>query len=130
MKVLIVEDCPELSFFWSEALSDMFKERIVASSTREAMTCLLRSSYDLVILDLFVEDGPTISLSDWIAMRSPDVPILMITGSHTMAHGEHTDLARGVTWLLRKPIKTDELRAMAAHLIGSRRNQPDAYCVE
>ncbi|SFR08564.1 response regulator [Poseidonocella sedimentorum] len=116
LQVLIVEDCPQLAFLWSEVLSDSKFECETVASTKEATSRLLRKTYDLVILDLFVDDGSTISLSDWISVRTPNLPILMITGSGVMAHGEHTEVAKGVSWLLRKPVDLRDLRAMADHL--------------
>ncbi|SFB14417.1 Response regulator receiver domain-containing protein [Poseidonocella pacifica] len=118
MKALIVEDDPHLSFTWKETLEDTGFECFCVSSTKEATACALRARYDLYVLDLFVEDGNTVSLSDWIAIRHPGASILMVTGSGMFAQGDHTQVASGVSWLLRKPINVSDLAAVAEYLAG------------
>ena len=116
MKALIVEDNAELAFLWSEVLGEIGFEANHVDTTRDAMSQTLRHDFDLFILDLFVKDGSTISLSDWLSLRAPNTPVIMITGSAELPKGEHTTVATGVSWLLRKPVKVADLQAMADHL--------------
>lgn len=120
VRAMILEDNRQLSFVWQEALADLGAETVAVASVSDAMGHVLRGNFDLYILDLFLEDGNSLSLSDWIATRAPDVPILMLTGSQTMASGEHIDLARGVTWMLRKPVPVTDFKAYVEHLLAER----------
>lgn len=115
-KILIVEDDPNLSFVWAEALEEQGFETITAGTVEAAMKALLRNDFDLFLLDLFVADGNTIGLSDYIAIRFPGVPTIMLTGTRVFPKGEHISTACGVGWFLRKPVKLGELEAMAHYL--------------
>ena len=121
MRVLLLEDDQQLSFLWREVFDDLGLECVAVTNISDAMGHVLRGNFDLYVLDLFLEDGNSLSLSDWIATRAPDVPILMLTGSQVMPNGEHVDLAAGVTWMLRKPISTADFRAYVEHLLASPR---------
>ena len=120
MKALIVEDDPELGYLWSEALDEIGASCEVARSNKDAMSLALRQKFDLIVLDLFIEDGTTVGISDWLSIRMPEVPILMITGSNMFPNGEHTQVAPGVRWLLRKPVKVVDLQVIAQHLCAAK----------
>ncbi|MFD1343170.1 response regulator [Litorisediminicola beolgyonensis] len=116
MQALIVEDNPGLAFLWSETLEDAGFACDSVDDCESAMPLVLRKRYDVVILDLIVKDGNTLSLSDWISMRSPDTAVIMLTGAAVFRNGEHTTEASGVDWFLRKPVPPSDLRAMALYL--------------
>lgn len=116
MQALIVEDNPGLAFLWSETLEDAGFYCDKVEDCQSAMPLVLRKQYDVVILDLIVKDGNTLSLSDWISMRAPDTAVIMLTGAAVFQKGEHTTEASGVDWFLRKPVPPADLRAMALYL--------------
>lgn len=120
MKVLIVEDDPILSEIWDDVLSEADFDVVSRSTSASALVEVLKTSFDLVVLDLFVRDGSTIALANTIALRQPDTSIMLVTGSGVFPRGEHKDLAAGIDWILRKPIRPSELQAMARYLVSRR----------
>ncbi len=116
MEALIVEDDPQLAFLWTEAIGELGITATVVDTTDDAMSKLMAKRYDICLLDIFVKDGNTVSLSDCIAMRHPDCPILMVTGSKMFATGDFNSSIGSADWLLHKPVRVKDLQAMVAHL--------------
>ncbi|MEL6933841.1 MAG: response regulator, partial [Pseudomonadota bacterium] len=92
MQVLLVEDdivaarCIKKEFEAADIAVDTVR------SATDAMSRTLRATYDLAILDIFVDDGTTISLSNYLRMRSPDTAIMSITGSAAFPCGDHGEV--------------------------------------
>lgn len=118
MDVLIVEDDFDQAIEIKEFLRSIDANCEVAQSVKDAMANILRSSFDLIVLDLFLPDGNTASLSDFIRIRHPSTPILFITGSKVMPQGDHVDVL-STDYLLRKPLKEKEFTAIAEYLYQS-----------
>ncbi|SLN55267.1 osmolarity response regulator [Aquimixticola soesokkakensis] len=118
MQALIVEDDPNLRFMWEETLEGEGFEVLSVDSCRLAMQALLRRPFDLVVLDLFVADGNTIALSDWVKIRTPATKMIMLTGSDVFLNNEHFETASSPDWFLRKPVQAKDLAAMANYLVG------------
>lgn len=125
MRALIVEDDIPLGFMWGETLEEAGFDCCVCSCVEEAQRESLAHRFDLVVLDLFVRNGNTLTLSDCIGMRNPGTPILMITGSSVFTRGEHAQVAPNVTWLMQKPVRPEDLTAMASYLVrGKAEEEP------
>ena len=117
MHILIVEDDLTLANSLKGALEIGGAVVDTVRSVADAMSCALRVKYDLVILDLFVIDGATVSFSNFLRMRTPETPILSITGSCIFANGDHND-AMSADYLIRKPVSPTEVSDIAFYLIG------------
>ena len=119
MKILIVEDDYYHANRYAEALMKIGAKCEVSRTLQDAMALVLRSRFDLIILDLFLPDGNTISLSDYVRMRHPDTALLSVTGSTVFSRGEHIDTMSS-DYLLRKPVKIDELVEIVTYLCRTR----------
>lgn len=117
MHALIVEDDEILAFLWQEALSEMQFEAVIVASCEAAKEYMSQQSFDFYLLDFYVEDGTTNDLADWIKVRSPEAPVVVLTGSTIYPNGEHAFCSPGADWFLRKPIKPFELCAIVGHLM-------------
>lgn len=117
MHILIVEDDLTLANSMKTALELGGAMVDAVRSVADAMSRALRAQYDLVILDLFVIDGATVSFSNFLRMRMPDTPILSITGSSIFANGDHNE-AMTADYLIRKPVSPSEVSDIAFYLIG------------
>lgn len=115
MHVLIVEDDKSLRLVWEHALEDMGHTVKAVGTTQMAMRALLTGRFDLIVLDVLVGDNNTMSLTQYIAYAQPDAAIIMITGSGFFPHGEHSDFAPNVGWLLRKPLPLADFTAIVDH---------------
>lgn len=125
MKILVVEDDYALRVVWEEALADAGYAYTSASNTSEGMRALMTGQFDVVVLDLLLTEGNSLSLTHYISYAMPMVPVIVITGSGFFPNGELGALAPNVDWLLRKPLPISDFIAMidhAAHVSVCRKN--------
>ena len=129
MKVLLVEDDYALRMVWEDALTDGNYNYTSAGTTSEGMRALMTEEFDVVVLDLLLAEGNSLSLTHYIAYAMPLVPIIVVTGSGFFPNGELGPLAPNVDWLLRKPLPVSDFIAMvdhAAHVSACRKSaKPD-----
>lgn len=118
MRALIVEDDLEQGAALVDDMEGIGFDVDLERDADHAESRLLRAVYDVIILDIFVRGGTTLSLADWIKLRSPDTVVIMLTGSTIFARGEHTTEVWGADWLLRKPVQPAEFLSVVNHLSG------------
>jgi len=70
---------------------------------------------DLVILDLKLKDAPCIKVLEILRKLSPELKIIAITDQSIT---ENQPAFKGLTGLLRKPIRTDRLLALVGKALG------------
>lgn len=118
MRVMVLEDDKLLAEVWLDTLEliGMTCEHFTSCAT--AFERILEQDFDLFLFDYKVEDGTTAALGSMIRVRSPQIPVITITGSDNFANGEHIAECPGSHWLLRKPVKPSELQTMVRYLLG------------
>ncbi|WP_300038505.1 response regulator [uncultured Roseobacter sp.] len=117
MKILLVEDDLVFAHSVAEEFRSFGYSVDTVRSVSDGMSRILRVNYCLAILDVFVTDGATVSLSNFLRIRSPNIPILSITGATVFEHGDHNE-AMSVDYLLRKPISPKEIVEIGSYLMG------------
>jgi DNA-binding NtrC family response regulator len=109
--VLIVDDDAMVRSFVAEALGGEF-ESLLASDGLEAMQCYERCAERIicVITDLNMPLVSGESLIQWLRMRRPGLPVLVMSGS---AFGVNTErlLAQSPIAFLEKPFSLDQLES-------------------
>jgi DNA-binding response OmpR family regulator len=122
VRVLIVDDHPELLDLVARALTRDGQLVQVAASCAEARACLRERPADVLILDLGLPDGSGSALCAELRAEGATFPILMLT-----AHGEVAQrvasLDAGADDFLAKPFAMAELRARVRAL--ARRGQQE-----
>jgi CheY-like chemotaxis protein len=115
-RILLVEDQKILAKLMSFELIDVGHKVTLAYNGREALTLLEKTSFDIMITDLFMPEMGGIELIEEVKKQKMDLPIIVLSASHK---GEvKTQLsALGVEQFLDKPI-TDEKMALLLHLIN------------
>ncbi|MEL6452053.1 MAG: response regulator [Pseudomonadota bacterium] len=114
--VLLLEDDPYLQFTFTEALRDAGHEVLVASDNDEAMSELRRSTPDVLVLDLMINDGFSTDVANYAVYSAPQAEVIFMTGSGLFPKGELFGMSRNARLVLRKPVKMDELTTMVAHV--------------
>jgi DNA-binding NtrC family response regulator len=108
LRVLIVDD--------EVAYADVLRRRMqkrnieveVAHSGAEAIQKLRRSSFDVAVLDLKMEDMNGIEVLKIFKTMDPDMPVIMITG-HGSEQAAHEGIACGAYDYLMKPCEFEML---------------------
>jgi CheY-like chemotaxis protein len=119
-RVLVVEDEDEVREILANVLRSDGHTVVACCDGDRALTALESDGFDLVITDLGMP-----GLSGWDVARAakdlrPGTPVAMVTG-----WSEQIDpavaVAEGVDYLIAKPFRRQEIRAMVASALGGAR---------
>jgi len=119
MRMLIVDDDPEIVGFIKRALAYEGYTVDIANDGVEALAKALEREPDLVVLDIMMPGIDGIEVSKRLRQAS-DVPILMLTAKGTVAD-RVTGLDAGADDYLVKPFSVDELLARVRALLRRRK---------
>lgn len=127
MRVLILEDDPNLLMAFEDALEEDGYVVIACLSEDAAMEQLRLqgSTVDVIVLDLCIGSGSSLSVADFAGYASPNAEVIIVTGSGLYPHGELLKLSRNVSWALRKPVRMSDLQAMV-HFAGHKKQKHPA----
>lgn len=114
MRVLVVEDEPNVGNLFLDSLTELGHQPSVVSTAEDALTCLATERPDVIILDIVL---PGMSGLDFLQLRPIEeygVPILAISG--VASESQARDCVRlGAADFLAKPLSLKRLRdALAA----------------
>jgi len=107
--ILVVEDDDTLTDLLSQVLTDQ-GHRVVTASNGKPVTALM-SDADLIITDLFMPEMDGLEVISAVRERSPDLPVLAISGGATSRPIDllHTAKALGANEVLAKPFRPSAL---------------------
>jgi DNA-binding response OmpR family regulator len=119
MKILIIEDEPEVASLLAEVLEGAGHSPTVAGTGPEGLDRLTAESPQAVLLDVRLPGPDGVTVLREIRERNPVLPVVILTGH---ASQEQVAEARqlGVTEILRKPWALTYLREAIAALDTSR----------
>ncbi len=119
LKILVLEDDPALRFALTQVLEESGHLVYAAGDIPAAYEVLNQVKPELLLLDLMIGPVESIQVADLAGYRFPDAEIVYLTGSKKYPNGELFELSRNGSWVLRKPIDFNELKAMIAHFESS-----------
>ena len=108
LRILIVDDEKEFV--------DALVERLVlrdiracgATSGREALECIQRDEFDVVLLDVMMPGLGGLEVIEEVKRRQPALPVVLLTG-HGSAKNAERGMQAGAFECVMKPINIDEL---------------------
>ena len=117
-RVLLVEDDAALRRYLGVVLRRAGYEVIAAADGLEALTLALSNAVSLVVTDAVMPrlGGPELCRLLRARPELRALPVVMLTGLDAGAH--KADAASGPDARLTKPVRTDELLACVARLLG------------
>lgn len=110
MKILIIEDEPDLleSLCAYLGKGGLLCEK--SSSMREALDKLSNFKYDIVLLDIMLPDGNGLDILDFIKQKEPETGVLIISAKNAL-DDKISGLELGADDYLTKPFHLSELNA-------------------
>jgi DNA-binding NtrC family response regulator len=109
-RLLLVDDDRPLAESMAQWLTGLGYEVLTAHSLATARRSLSGQRFDLLLLDLRLEDGDGFELIEYCRTRHPDMGVLVVSGYATPDTAVQA-LQAGAFDLLTKPLIDDELRA-------------------
>ncbi|MBL8685509.1 MAG: response regulator transcription factor [Myxococcales bacterium] len=128
MRVLVVDDHPELRALVGRALQSEGHAALFAASIAEADRVLGEEGVDLIVLDLALGDGWGAQWCKAIRTRGADVPLLILS-AHSAIEQRLEGFDAGADDFLAKPFAVAELRHRIRAL-GRRRGAARSTVIE
>jgi len=125
MRLLIVEDEPDLAAALREALEGIGHAVDVVPDGAAAEDLLAAVPYDLALLDVTLPRKSGLDVCRWARKRGLDLPILMLTARDTLAD-KVAGLDAGADDYMVKPFELDELLARVRALLRRRTPSKEA----
>ncbi len=107
IKILVVDDDLQMNEALCEQLKDCGFQAVAAANGFEALTCLEREKFSLVISDLKMPKMDGIILLKEIKAKEPDLEVIMITG-HDSSDAAIQAIRAGAFDYITKPFQINE----------------------
>jgi DNA-binding response OmpR family regulator len=109
VKVLIVDDEPAVCFGLEGVLSEEGYSVSSVFSGTEALECIVKETFDVVLSDIKLGDIDGLQVLDAVKSYAPDTVTILLTG-HATLESSIQALRKGAHDYLLKPIASEELR--------------------
>ncbi|MCF8024389.1 MAG: response regulator [Desulfobacteraceae bacterium] len=106
--ILLVDDEEEFVTTLAERLGIRGFAAEAATSGRQALNKMDGRDFDLVVLDVKMPGMGGLEVMDSIKDRSPDLPVILLTGHGAAGEGRQ-GMHKGASDYLMKPLDIDEL---------------------
>ena len=117
LKVLVAEDNAVNRQLFEEQLKLLGCEPQVAEDGQQALECLSRDRFDVLVTDLAMPVLDGYGLARAAQARWPEMPIVAATASATLEERTRCEAA-GMSRVLTKPLQLDELSAALSEVTG------------
>ena len=114
-RVLIVESQPDLGTLWQKHLErqDMVVHRVTTQD--DAIEFLGSNDVNIIVLDLVLENGAALAVSDYAQYRQPDARVIFVTNTSFFSDGSIFAHAGNARAFVPSDTPPDDLAAMIAH---------------
>jgi DNA-binding response OmpR family regulator len=121
-RILLIDDDPILLRVSAEVLHRAGHEIVTATTGHEGLQLLAHQPFAAAIVDIVLPDGSGLDVLKAIKEASPDVVVLLVTGSASLETAIEA-LRCGAFDYLRKPFANDDLTQIVARGLEQRRLQ-------
>ncbi len=116
MNVLIVESNPNLGMLWKSHVERLGPENVVLvdgldSAVHEIMT----HPWDVIVLNLVLDDGGAMAISDYASYRQPEASLLIVNSSSFFSDGSIFNHIANARACLPTSARPEDLANMVAH---------------
>jgi DNA-binding NtrC family response regulator len=118
LRVLFVDQDEALRAQWVDVFERADHTVAFVDSVGSARNLLITRSCDVAVIELCLPDESGLVAAALAKCANPACCVILITGSGLFPHGEVYDIAPSVTIMLRKPVQTLELLAVAEYYYG------------
>lgn len=120
MNVLIVESRYDLGVLWQRHLERLDAKVTLVQTQTDAIEHLTDNCPDIIILDLVLDDGSPLAISDFASFRCPDAQVIFVTNTSFFSDGSIFAHARNACAFVQSETPPEDLAAMVEHYASSR----------
>ncbi|WP_425041081.1 hypothetical protein [Primorskyibacter sp. S187A] len=115
MDVLIVVSNRHLGALWSRHLERIGATVSLANSQEDAVHVLQESAKDVIILELTLEDGAALAVSDFASYRRPEAKVIFISNGRFFSDGSIFHHCANACAVVPSATRPEDLAALAEH---------------
>ena len=116
-RILVADDDEDIQHLVADALEFMGLSVATVGSGIEALSVFIADAFDLVLTDLQMPGMDGFSLARRIKARSPQTPVILMTGSDCDSVSERIQQSR-INHVIFKPLRIDELQQTIQSALG------------
>ena len=120
MKVLIVESNTPLGQLWQRHLERQGAEVRLVSTQDAAINALRSSDFEIMVLDLVLEEGSALAVSDFASYRQPEVRVIFVTNTSFFSDGSIFAHSPNACAYVQSETPPEDLAAMVEHYAATR----------
>ena len=120
MNVLIVESKRHLAELWRRALERLGAHVDIASSQDQAADMAAAETYNIVVLDLILDEGSAFAVADFMNYRQPDAQVIFVTNISFFSDGSIFQLFSNACAYVQSETAPDDLAAIIEHYAANR----------
>ena len=115
MNVLIVESQTELGHLWRRHLERQGASVTLVPSQDTAIGALYERNFDIIVLDLVLEDGSALAVADFASYRAPDARVIFVTNTTFFSDGSIFAHSPNACAFVQSSSPSEDLAAMVEH---------------
>ncbi len=115
MNVLIVESQAELGALWSRHLERQGASVCFVLNQDAAVDAILKQDFDVIVLDLILEDGSALAVADFASYRAPEARVIFVTNTTFFSDGSIFAHSPNACAFVQSAAPPEDLAAMVAH---------------
>ena len=115
MKVLIVESECELGLIWQRALERLGVQVVLVTDQATAVQALRDQSFELIILDLVLENGSAFAISDFANYRRPAAQVMFVTNTSFFSDGSIFQHCSNACAYVQSATAPEDIAMMVTH---------------
>ena len=115
MKVLIVESECELWLIWQRALERLGVQVVLVTDQATAVQALRDQSFELIILDLVLENGSAFAISDFANYRRPAAQVMFVTNTSFFSDGSIFQHCSNACAYVQSATAPEDIAMMVTH---------------
>jgi len=119
-KVLIVDDDPRMCDSLKALLSNSGCVLETSNNGKEAIGCMNKKFFDLVLLDLFIPDMNGYQIMDYINNQRPDTFVIVITGNSSEKSAIEA-IRKGAYDYIKKPFEPEKMLKTVENVFNQRK---------
>ena len=120
MHVLIVESNPELGTLWQRHLQRQGLQVTLVTSQEDAILALYRAEFEIIVLDLVLEQGSALAVADFASYRRPDARVIFVTNTTFFSDGSIFAHSPNACAYVHGDTPPEDLAAMVEHYATAR----------